>query len=456
MKSKVSTLLAAVTLMLSVSISVTAQSWQVVRKVSDRPFSEPWILEFVRYDSAHIHAFGATSGLAYPMALSSSNTGLSWDTLFYIAPDTADRWNFLEIAQDRFVSMPDSSHIYLSCKGSKIRRSTDRGKTWVVRVVDSSYTKMLDFDAIHFDTSGRGLLMRDTVVYHSTDYGDTWEKIPFAPPMPGAVYVHAMWVKTINNICAWFIGDEVQCCGRSSDGGRTWRPAMHYPREYMSDMYFVDEDYGWATLSKDIPNSSASYDGVYRTTDGGDTWYVQWQSLMNDTMRKIGSGGLSKIRFYDRSNGIAIGRSKVIRTTTGGDIWAVDRANNDGLIESVSAIGWLSKDISLVGTAMGDILRHDNYAMTSANDASTDEIYATENPVFPNPCSRYLYLRRSWQEKPAELTVTSPEGSVARLAVSFVSNETARLDVGALAPGVYSVLVPDSPRPDAIRFLVIR
>lgn len=439
-------------------ISVAAQSWQIVRRVSDRSFPEPNIREFVCFDSAHIYAFGTSLGFAYPLTLRSVNSGIDWDTLFFIAPDSLHPWDFIETTGQRFVSMPDTNKIYLSCTRSRIRQSRDQGKTWIVQIVDSTYKGNQDFDAIYFDAAGRGLVMRDTVVYHTSDDGKTWEKISFNPPIPGALYVHAMWIKNLNDICAWFMGDnDIICCGRSSDGGRTWKPASQFPHEYMSDLYFVDNDYGWATLSKAIPNTAtAEYDGVYYTTDGGDTWAIQWLSFMNDTVLNIGAQGLNKIRFYDRYNGIAIGRSKILRTTNGGFVWSKDRHNNDDIIELPDGIGWLNNTTAFVGTRRGDILRFDRNAIISPVDEKAEEIFATDASLFPNPSSEHLYLRRNWKEPPTSLRVVSTDGVVTTLATTIIGNEILGMDVSSLSQGVYHIILPESYQPEAAHFMVLR
>ncbi|WKN44381.1 VPS10 domain-containing protein [Tunicatimonas pelagia] len=136
-------------------------------------------------------------------------------------------------------------------------------------------------------------------VYKSTDAGRTWEniglektrqisKVRIHPENPDVVYVAAQG-------SPWAPTDE-RGIYRTQDGGKSWEKTL-----------FVDENSGACDLAMDATNPRVMYatfwdhqrtpwkirsggegSGIYKTTDGGDSWNQLTTGLPDSIMGKIG------------------------------------------------------------------------------------------------------------------------------------------------------------------------
>ena len=105
---------------------------------------------------------------------------------------------------------------------------------------------------------------------------------------------------------------------RTLDGGTTWqrRPTPAGDSLQFRDVHAIDADTAWV-LS--IGNGSASR--IYRTSNGGATWALQFINRDSAAFYDCLSFGNSRegIAFGD----VAAGRTHILRTTNGGESWAL-------------------------------------------------------------------------------------------------------------------------------------
>ncbi len=91
---------------------------------------------------------------------------------------------------------------------------------------------------------------------------------------------------------------------RTVDGGRTWNKHSTPTIPGIHRLRFCSPDTGWATYE----------DGVYRSTDGGQTWESRFKSPKNVQLQGLDCNGCESV--------LAVGsEGTIVRTTNGGDDW---------------------------------------------------------------------------------------------------------------------------------------
>jgi photosystem II stability/assembly factor-like uncharacterized protein len=199
---------------------------------------------------------------------------------------------------------------YLGAAGGGVWKTTDAGANW--RPVSDSYLKRGSVGAIAVSESNpdvvyvgtgespiRGNLASGDGVWKSTDAGRSWQHVGLAdshqiarvridPANPDVVFVAAQGH-------AWAPNPE-RGIFRSRDGGTTWRKVL-----------FVDDATGAADLAMDPLNPRILYaafwqvvrrpwdfvsggpgSGLWRSTDGGDTWTKLTDGLPDEVLGRIG------------------------------------------------------------------------------------------------------------------------------------------------------------------------
>jgi len=220
---------------------------------------------------------------------------------------------------------------YFGSTGGGVWKSTDAGLTWrnisdgffeagsigAIAVADA------DPNVIYVGTGSacpRGNISLGVGVYKSTDAGKTWKHIGLREAgLIGRIRVHPknpdlVYVAVLGNI---FGPNAERGVYRSKDGGATWEKVL-----------FVDDRTGAVDLAMDVTNPRILYaalwtverkpwtidsgslvGGLFKTTDGGDTW------------KKLG-GGLP--------SGVLVGKIGVTVSPANPDrVWALVEAADD-------------------------------------------------------------------------------------------------------------------------------
>ncbi len=152
---------------------------------------------------------------------------------------------------------------------------------------------------------------------HTTDGGETWTHIETGTENN----LHDIF---IGETTGWVVGDWGTLL-KTTDGGKTFTQvdASVFGRKSLKGVYFVDTHLGWI-ITYNTPRSEASTGDahtlnaanpgyIYRTTDGGQSWEVQFTTAQ----------ALFNLHFIDEQTGWVVGdRRSVFVTTDSGETWA--------------------------------------------------------------------------------------------------------------------------------------
>jgi photosystem II stability/assembly factor-like uncharacterized protein len=135
-------------------------------------------------------------------------------------------------------------------------------------------------------------------------------------PQVSGTEVRFRAVSAVSETVAWASGAR-GTYARTTDGGRTWQPAVVPGAESLDfrDVEAFDERTAYL-LSIGAGEASR----IYKTVDGGGTWQLQFQNANPDAF-------FDAIAFWNERNGIAMsdpvnGRFLIVGTADGGKTWA--------------------------------------------------------------------------------------------------------------------------------------
>jgi photosystem II stability/assembly factor-like uncharacterized protein len=206
--------------------------------------------------------------------------------------------------------------------GGKILTTEDGGKTWERR---ASGTDRALYSVDFVDDQG-WITGQDGVVLHSGDGGKTWTR------QVGGTTFYLFAVDFVDTQTGWAVGDRATFV-HTTDGGRTWTlakiggesgltadEALLAQEPVLYDVQFLDRNIGWVV---------GEFGNIYHTTDGGESWTQQQESLLGGGLFSVlDLPTLFGVHFIDRENGLAAGlEGRVARTRDGGKIWKFEEFN---------------------------------------------------------------------------------------------------------------------------------
>lgn len=218
------------------------------------------------------------------------------------------------------ISFIDQKRGWSVNKDGAVFRTVDGGNTWTrtaqLRNGDSRFYTPLQ---IQFVDELHGWVRETYSIFRTQDGGVTWG-ISFPPKngepfkgQPGAM-------QFIDSENGWVCGEEGEIY-HTRDGGQSWDQELLSRETTCSDVFFLDQNTGWASAWPDA--------GIYRTNDAGKSWRLQLKATRDNDL------GIDSVHFIDKHNGWAVGlvwpkrigreptRGLVLRTTNGGETWAV-------------------------------------------------------------------------------------------------------------------------------------
>jgi len=174
------------------------------------------------------------------------------------------------------------------------------------------------------------------LISKTTDGGATWST-PFTPNTPDNYEGNPhdfSEIFFINANTGWAIYNGQRYIFRTDDGGANWSLQNNFAYESSGhdsktfyDIFFIDANNGWAS------GSGYNYGAIYKTTNGGGTWYrVETPAQYTETFYGV--------FFVDSNTGWAVGYgptsstsgvtgSKVYKTTNGGWSWTMQTAGSN-------------------------------------------------------------------------------------------------------------------------------
>ena len=131
---------------------------------------------------------------------------------------------------------------------------------------------------------------------------------------------------------------------RTTDGGITWFEQFSDTLNYLNDICFIDNSNGWAVGENGV---------ILHTINGGTNWFLQTSGTTSQ---------LYSVSFIDQNNGAAVGDMAIIlKTSDGGNTWY---QQSDGMTRMLLDIQFtdINNGVAVGGTIGGDavILRTSN------------------------------------------------------------------------------------------------
>ncbi|TDB67565.1 WD40/YVTN/BNR-like repeat-containing protein [Arundinibacter roseus] len=187
-----------------------------------------------------------------------------------------------------------------TCTGSKIFKTSDSGVSWTIQYEDTTVfiNDLFFLDNENgwavgkFNTNGSSLYF-ESVLLSTTNGGASWQRIE--PPSKFVIF---------------------------------------------NTIQFVTQSIGWGISNEYDYYTGQVFDGtLYKTTDGGNTWYPQ--------IRNLFSGPLSCVHFKDINNGWLAGSFFMAYTKDGGNTWTssfqINTSPFDQYIEYPKAINFVGE-----------------------------------------------------------------------------------------------------------------
>jgi len=231
--------------------------------------------------------------------------GMSWETLTDQRMDSV-RLDFVDSRQGWVRS------------GGQVYQTQDGGRSWVLQIAGLEGRPV---SLIEFVTAQTGWASSGNLLYQSQDGGQTWTPVRL-PEMHGDRIAS---ISFTDPQTGWFL--DAICippsCGlelfKTTNGGTTWQKiawggflreagSLHSMRPGM-EYDFADDLHGW---------NVGSGDGIYATTDGGQTWHIIHE------LRNRGPH-FDQLNMFNAQEGIANYSEErieyVVKTTDGGRTW---------------------------------------------------------------------------------------------------------------------------------------
>jgi photosystem II stability/assembly factor-like uncharacterized protein len=245
----------------------------------------------------------------------STDRGATWE---YLA--VGDSPPHLRLSFTRLFVDPSVPSTLYGGRGLKLFRSRDAGAVWD-EITLPLYAQDLEADprapGALWAAGFLDLLPGTSVVYHSDDFGDTWEPVAF--PSSKDMLIQVFEVDPQNPQVLWAAGGLLRNSlrlrvFRSADGGQTWQR-----RETGID---VPAAVTVVDLAIDPADANRVYaateSGLYRTTDAGLTW-TRVPGLSGG-VTEVGTSPTTPTTVYAFLSGFG-----VLRSTDGGGTWAPAR-----------------------------------------------------------------------------------------------------------------------------------
>lgn len=265
-----------------------------------------------------------TAGSTFPYNLSlykTTNGGNTWTTVHVFAGGTP---------YNSRVYFTDALHGVVTETYSNIWYTSDGGVTWSSQAFDYAYFSDIEFTSpgVGYISCADGTFSYYGLVLKTTNGGATWNEvfdfgdIPLTYSTAGAISFlndNTGYMMTMNNFY------------KTTNGGVSW-DSLPYAVDH--DLYFQDIHF----TSLNVGYGCTSLGGIYKTTDGGNTWAVD---LADDSVSVLSSIAVSNSTAYiSGSNG------KIWKRGLVNSVQELNNKNNLNIYPNPSCNGVLYFDIN--------------------------------------------------------------------------------------------------------------
>ncbi len=259
-------------------------------------------------------------------------------------------WNIVHHFQEnigyRSLFFVDQQTGWVLAGNGMIFSTTNGGTIW--RSQNSGTSNCLH-DIHFYDTKNGWAVGSNNTILYTNNGGTAWHRITLDGDSSQTLYGvyfsdadngwivsnHGKIYKTENSGKTWAIQLtwEYQCGGRfnfvngetgyvipvigkklyqTNNGGQSWtKTSLSNILSWESDIFFVDNSYGWICNMRGPSSVAYDYASVFQTTDGGKNW---------KKIHTFDERDLIKVYFIDKNNGWVAG-SKIYYTSDGGKNW---------------------------------------------------------------------------------------------------------------------------------------
>jgi photosystem II stability/assembly factor-like uncharacterized protein len=221
---------------------------------------------------------------------------------------------------DKFydVQALSAEHAVVVGYGGKILNTTDAGFTWTQ--IKSGTGRALY--RLHFADANNGWISgQEGLILHTVDGGQTWQR------QKTGTNVYLFSLDFVDARHGWAVGDK-SILLETLDGGSTWTMHKIVPASakemtaeeaivsqdpVLYDVQFLDAKTGWVC---------GEFGKIYHTTDGGQTWSEQEESLLGQEVIDIlDIPTFFGIHMRDAQHGLVAGLDGKLARTENGTTW---------------------------------------------------------------------------------------------------------------------------------------
>ncbi|MEX0662974.1 MAG: right-handed parallel beta-helix repeat-containing protein [Balneolaceae bacterium] len=201
-----------------------------------------------------------------------------------------------------------------------VLHTSDGGETWIEQTVDGIET-FQDFTTIHFSDENNGWIAGYDLFYKTENGGETWT-VQNLPEFFGTSDIFFT-----DNETGWAGGQSTPGIVKTVDGGSNW--ISDADTSSINGLTFIDDQTGFAVGWNGL---------ILKTEDGGSVW---------ELLTSESSENFQSVSFLDENRGWIVGNSgTILSTENGGNTWKIEYPGNSNkdLLQDVHFInpekGW--------------------------------------------------------------------------------------------------------------------
>jgi len=430
------------------SLSLFSYDWNIIADDTDNPNT----LYYYSIDSYGKNRY-VISGYIYDKAAIknitfinvSKDSGKTWETKYTCITDPMKGEYPNQIGHIKLLT---EKTIIAPLRGGNILKTSNFGDTWDTVKVDTEKYEPARWMSFSDERHGCLLYFFENILWITDDVGDSWQKVDM--PVFSEVFPYgfanvvrlsdSVFVGIIMNFSTnekWIIITKDKC--------KTWSLHPGF-KEYIINQFFANDSVGYAG-GQNIYGADSKRPIIYKTTDGGYSWekvYENYEIVASTYYMDI----------IDPDNVVVVSFNHVFRTTNGGETWNIESH------EHGNPTYFAMRDVAMGSLNEGIIIGRKEYLLSnflsSATDVQEQEIFNIQVEIFPNPATSQitLSLNDEFISEP-EIEIIDYLGNV--LEVDYqISTKEVTVNTSTLTPGIYFLRIRSGEQVAAKKFVVVR